>query len=857
MRHDRHPAPSSAPLRRGAARLSLLGVATLGLFAAGWSADAAADPAVAELRASGAQDETTQELTAFVERQLAEASSDDPGSLWERALALRAAADALESGEVDALLDARLAAALDPAAELLAVAARAQGDAPDLPALAERLVTLVSEAEPPVAESAAGMLAKRLFAAAYPRPERLEVAGRLLAIAEDAGEVPRVRVAAAQSAHYLGGGTERRRAKDLLSEFLRSTQPSVRGHAALALAWAGESVTGTLFQELDALSRLPGPNGRLAEAYLRFDDEVRVNRRRLSDMQKRLNESLLPDDLSRFQDVLDMIETRHLDGGRFERDDLVDAALNGMLRLLDEHSSYFSPDAFSKFIGELEAEYGGIGAYVQVDPVDNLFTITRPIYSGPAYDAGLQSDDKIVRVGDWPTLGHPADEVIKRLKGQPGTDVELYIWRRGMDADLIDRPTEDMLHRITRARIQVPAVQADLLPDGVALIELTTFSRGVGAELEEVCAQMLDRGATSIIIDLRRNSGGLLSEAVEVAEVFLPAGLPVVHTEYRDGPRQTLETRRPASVPDDVPVAVLIGRFTASASEIVAGALQDHERAVLVGKRSFGKGSVQNLLPLENSPEDRWRDENNNGLFDAWETITVDHDNDGEFDFAPRVKLTIARYLLPSGRSIHREVDSDGTILSEGGVRPDVEVDPDLIEGWRWTELRRVRDDLRVPRTYVDARWDEHRELFTRLAATDLHDPNLWPDFDEVYRSTSSALSREDLRGLLRSEVRRRVQDERGAAFPLGDFQEDSQVQVAIVELYERAGRSWSEVPEYAASVSADEAADDGEEDLLARVAADRALERLLDRLRAAGDAGLDAEQVREMIELIEARAER
>lgn len=854
MRHDRRrPAPSPIAPRRGAARLSILGLTALGLVAGGWVLHAPATTAPSW----AVQDERVDELSAFVERQLAEAPSDDPGSLWERALALRAAADSLESGQVDRLLDTSLGGALAPAAELLAVAARAQGDEADLPALAERLVNLVGDEDERVAEAAAGMLAKRLFAAAYPRPERLEVAARLLAVAEDANVAPRVRVSAAQSAHYLGGGTEKRQSKGLLTEFLRSTQPSVRGHAALALAWAGESITGSLFQELDALSRLPGPNGRLAEAYLRLDDEVRVNKRRLSDLQKRLNESLLPDDLSRFQDVLDMIESRHLDGARFQREDLVDAALNGMLGLLDEHSSYFSPDAFGKFIGELEAEYGGIGAYVQVDPVDNLFTITRPIYSGPAYRAGLQSDDKIVRVGDWPTLGQPADEVIKRLKGKPGTDVNLYIWRRGMEADLIDRPNQDMLHVVTRQRIQVPAVQADLLPDGVALIELTTFSRGVGAELEEIAAQMLDRGATGFILDLRRNSGGLLSEAVEVAEVFLPAGLPVVHTEYRSGPRQTLETRRPAAVPADVPVAVLIGRFTASASEIVAGALQDHERAVLVGKRSFGKGSVQNLLPLDNSPEDRWRDENNNGLFDAWETITVDHDGDGEFDFAPRVKLTIARYLLPSGRSIHREVDSDGTILSEGGVRPDVDVDPDLIEGWRWTELRRVRDDLRVPRTYVAERWDEHAELFTRLAATDLHDPDLWPDFDAIYRSTASALSREDLRGLLRSEVRRRVQDERGAAFPLGDFQEDTQVQTAIVQLYERSGRAWADVPEYAASVSAAEEADAGEVDLLARVAADQALERLLDRLRAAGDGGLGADEVREMIELLEARADR
>ncbi|QDU84910.1 Carboxy-terminal processing protease CtpA precursor [Planctomycetes bacterium Pla163] len=798
------------------------------------------------------------ELTSFVDRQLAEAVSDDPGLLWERAVGLRAAADALGSGQVDAILDGRLAAALEPGAQLLAVAARAQGEGADLKLLAEKLVALVDGSNERVAVVAAEMLAKRLFAAAYARPERLELAGRLLVLAKNPELGAHVRVATAQSAHFLGSTTEKRSAREILQDFLDSTRPEVRGYAALALAATGESIAGRLQLELDALSRLPGDSARLAEAYMRIEDMRRVSERRVSDMQRRMNENLLPDELSRFQDVLDMIERRHLDGKRFDRGQLVDAAMNGMLHLLDEHSTYLSPDSFAKFIGELEAEYGGIGAYVQIDPSDNLFTITRPIYSGPAYRAGLQSDDKIVRIGDWPTLGHPSEEVIKRLKGEPGTDVELYIWRRGMDVGKIDRPDETMIHVIERQAIHVPAVQADMLPGGVALIELTTFSRGVGAELAATAERMLEGGATSFVIDLRRNSGGLLSEAVEVANVFLPRGTPVVHTEYREGPRQTLSTRRDAVVPADVPVAVLISRFTASASEIVAGALQDHERAVLVGKRSFGKGSVQNLLPLENSPEDRWIDANNNGLYDAWEKIEVDHDGDGEFDFAPRVKLTIARYLLPSGRSIHREVDTDGTILSDGGVRPDIEVDEDRIEGWRWSEMRRVRDELRLPREYADTHWEANRELFAELARTDFHDPDLWPDFDELYLSNKTALSREDLRSLLRAEVRRRVQDERGAAFPLGDFQEDSQVQSAIEQVYERAGKDWSQVREFAASFAdpAAAGADDEQDGLLARVAADRALERLLDRLRASREQGLGPEEISELIALIEARAD-
>jgi carboxyl-terminal processing protease len=796
------------------------------------------------------------ELTDFVARQLDGALSEDPALLWERALSLRAAADAFGGSRVDAELDRRLAGALEPSAELLAIAARAQGEGAALPKLAERLLVLVRDRNERVGASAADLLSKRAFGAAYARPERLVLAGQLLAAAQSADLAPRARISAAQSAHYLGGGTEKRSAREVLLAFIESTQPEVRGLAALALASTGEVVTGRLQIELTALSKLPGVSARLADAYLRLEDVRRVGESSLAEAQKRLSEQVLPEDLARIQDVLDMIAKRHLDGERFSRELLVDAAMNGMLRLLDEHSSYMSPDTYAKFMGELEAEYGGIGAYVQIDPNDNIFTITRPIYSGPAYRAGLQSDDKIVRIGDWPTLGQTSDDIIKRLKGQPGTNVELYIWRRGMDVDLIERPTADMKQVIERQFIHVPAVQWELLPGGVGQIEITTFSRGVGAELDAAARELLAQGATSLVIDLRRNSGGLLSEAVEVANVFLGKGLPIVHTEYRVGSRQTLSTRRDATIPADVPLAVLTSRFTASASEIVAGALQDHGRAVIVGQRSFGKGSVQNMLPLENSPEDRFEDENRNGVFDTWEKITIDHDSDGQFDFAPRVKLTIARYLLPSGRSIHREIEPDGTLLSEGGVEPDVTVEGETIEGWRWMEIRRVRDELRVPRNYADARWAEHRELFARLARTDLGDASAWPDFDEVFAATPSTLSRDDLRDMLRDEIRRRVQDERGAAFPLGDFQEDVELQRAIQALAERSGKEWRAVPEFDATFrNLDPEAQSHE--LLARISAENTLEKLLLRLQAARENGADAAEIAELIELIETRADR
>ncbi|HKX46874.1 MAG TPA: S41 family peptidase, partial [Planctomycetota bacterium] len=586
----------------------------------------------------------------------------------------------------------------------------------------------------------------------------------------------------------LGDGHGKRLARQELLAFLRSADPELRGLAALGLASIHEEVVGELEQELERLAALPGDKGALAESYLDLERGKRLRDRRLEELQQRFSEQLLPADLARFDAVLRMVSELHLDGEQVDREQLVDVALAGMLRALDEHSSYMSPEVYADFVQDLEAEYGGIGAYVGEDPADGLFTITRPIYSGPAYKAGLQTDDKIVRVGDWPTIGQPTDDVIKRLKGKPGTPVELYVWRRGMDPERIERPTDDMRVEIERAIIEIPAVHYQMLPGDVGMIEVTTFSRVVARELAEALVDLRSKGMRSVVIDLRRNSGGLLSEAVRVAELFLPAGKAVVHTEYRGQPTQTLYTQNEPLVPADVPVAVLVSRYTASASEIVAGALQDHGRATLLGDRTYGKGSVQNLERVEGYYDDRFEDENRNGRFDDWEVIDRDWDSDGKFDFAPRVKLTIARYLLPSGRSIHRELDRDGTLLSEGGVEPDAVVDLPRVEAWRWEERLKLRD-ANVPRDYVDRYWSTHRERLAPLAETDLKDPGLYPGFDELYASLGTPLPKDDVRALLRAEVRRRVQDERGGAFPLGDFQEDVQVQEAIRQLLGDVGQ--------------------------------------------------------------------
>jgi len=281
----------------------------------------------------------------------------------------------------------------------------------------------------------------------------------------------------------------------------------------------------------------------------------------------------------------------------------------------------------------------------------------------------------------------------------------------------------------------------------------------------------------------------------------------VVTTESRADEPERLYTTQDPLVPPGTPVAILVNGSSASASEIVAGALQDEQRATLVGLRSFGKGSVQQLLAIPGERDDQYEDENRNGRFDTWEKLTRDWNGNGEFDFGPRVRMTIARYLLPSGRSIHREIDEKGSVVQEGGVEPDVPVKPRRYEAARVEEFRRLQKE-RKAREYSEKHFSAHKDLFLQLAEGDLDDATRYPGFEEFYNALGTTLSQQDVRMLLRNELRHRVQDLRGASYPDGDFQEDLQLQRAIEEVVGKQGRSWKDIPDFDATFDlADEAA--------------------------------------------------
>jgi len=327
--------------------------------------------------------------------------------------------------------------------------------------------------------------------------------------------------------------------------------------------------------------------------------------------------SLFPNrDLNRSADylreVLREVNESYVDGDKARLDDLVRSALHGMLEDLDPHSEFLEEKEFKSLNEEIRGDFGGIG--IQVEVRDKKFVVISPIAGTPGERAGILRGDVIVSIEGAP-IGLPMnmDDIVGLLRGQPGTRVSLRLHRPGTGKDI------DLT--ITRERIRVNSVQAArLLDGGVGYIQLVEFSERTGDEFLDALESLLKQGAGSLVLDLRNNPGGLLDAAVYVAEPFFAKGELIVYTEGRRA-RDREEFRSENDGPVlDLPMAVLINAGSASAAEIVAGALQDAGKAVLVGERSFGKGSVQSIFKLRN----------------------------GE-----GMRLTTARYFTPGGATIH------------------------------------------------------------------------------------------------------------------------------------------------------------------------------------------------------------
>ncbi|NQU50817.1 MAG: S41 family peptidase [Planctomycetes bacterium] len=599
--------------------------------------------------------------------------------------------------------------------------------------------------------------------------------------------------------YNLGDGPRRRAALRHLGRTRESLQDYTVQQGALALGRTAAVLEADTMDVLEVMAAGIGADAPLARALLKQEDQRARFRSKLEALEQlhatnqaqNHSSTLDSGDVELLERILLMAQRDHMEGGNYSREEMLAGAASGMLNVLDPYSTYFSGDEYRDFWFDLNPEYGGIGAYVNT--INGIFTIIRPIYSGPAYKVGLLSDDRIFTVDGWSTVDQPNDEVIKRLKGPPGTEVKLEVFRDGW--------TEPKEIVVERQKIELPVLQQEMLPGNVLYLELIGFTVDCGYRVATAIHEAQKNGELSgVVLDLRNNPGGSLSQAVRVCDVFLPPNKLIVTTRARIGEVERHQTRAKALVPEDIPLTILTNEHSASASEIVAGALSIHGRATTIGERTHGKGSVQQLRPLPGMDDEPFNDENRNRQKDEWEEYD-DVNGNGQYDFGPKVKLTIAYYFLPDGSTIHTQRDHEGKVIEKGGVEPDITVAFGRYEPIVLRELNRLLDEDKF-NTYAQKLYDADTDLAVQLAEYDARSTEQYPGWADYYLSLETYLEEDIVRQWVRRQLRTMVSDLRGKMFPgggfRGDFEEDPQLQAAIAEVLKAIGSNTSDVPEYA-----------------------------------------------------------
>ena len=319
-----------------------------------------------------------------------------------------------------------------------------------------------------------------------------------------------------------------------------------------------------------------------------------------------------------FGEVLEKINKEYVD--EVNQSESMDSAINGLLQSLDPYSAYMSPEIFNEMQTETSGEFGGLG--IEVGMESGVVKVISPIDDTPASKAGIKAGDYIVKINNTQVQGKSLSEAVDLMRGPVGSGIELTIRRRGEKKALI--------FNVIREVIQIKSVKADLLEKNIGYLRLTSFNENSGKQIErEIKKLEKNDSVKSYILDLRNNPGGLLSQAIKISDFFLENG-EIVSTKSRKASENRKWFAKKGDLTNGKKLIVLINYGSASASEIVAGALKDHKRAILLGENSYGKGSVQSIIPLKNKGA---------------------------------IRLTVAKYYLPSGKSI-----------SEVGVSPDIEI---------------------------------------------------------------------------------------------------------------------------------------------------------------------------------------
>ena len=322
-----------------------------------------------------------------------------------------------------------------------------------------------------------------------------------------------------------------------------------------------------------------------------------------------------------FGEVLEKINEEYVD--EINQSESMDSAINGLLQSLDPYSAYMSPEIFNEMQTETSGEFGGLG--IEVSMESGVVKVISPIDDTPASKAGIKAGDYIVKIENTQVQGKSLSEAVDLMRGPVGSSIELTIRRRG--------EKKALTFNIVREIIEIQSVKSDLLEKNIGYIRLTSFNENSGEQIKnKINSLEKNKNVNSYILDLRNNPGGLLSQAIRISDFFLDNG-EIVSTKSRKASENRKWFAKKGDLTNGKTLVVLINYGSASASEIVAGALKDHKRAIILGENSYGKGSVQSIIPLKNKGA---------------------------------IRLTVAKYYLPSGKSI-----------SEVGVSPDIEIDED------------------------------------------------------------------------------------------------------------------------------------------------------------------------------------
>lgn len=344
------------------------------------------------------------------------------------------------------------------------------------------------------------------------------------------------------------------------------------------------------------------------------------------------------DDLRAFSEIFGRIKSSYVEP--VEDKELIENAIRGMLSGLDPHSSYLDLDGFKELREGTSGEFGGLG--IEVSMEDGFVKVVSPIDDTPAAEAGVQAGDLIIRLDDKPVKGMSLNDAVEIMRGEPGSKIELTIIREGEDKPLS--------LELTRAVIKVKSVKFETLEPGYGYLRISTFQSPTGQSVRDAISELKkdnDDKLKGLVLDLRNNPGGVLDAAVEVSDAFIDKGL-IVYTEGRIEDADQKFHAKPGDMLNGAPIIVLVNSGSASASEIVAGALQDHQRAIIVGNKTFGKGSVQTVMPLTNDTA---------------------------------VKMTTARYYTPNGRSIQAD-----------GIEPDIAIEGIQVSALEDSEFTPLRE---------------------------------------------------------------------------------------------------------------------------------------------------------------------